>query len=165
MEQLAFDFDVTPEWVPIVVPTQMSLESLLAPSRDLCRDCGVRCAFNQGGAGRGVLYQVCDECAKVDSCRLRCCTPVAERRPAKMWGEREEAAHCDCGWWLYLDRWDDDGPTRVPLTPDEVLDLMAEHARPRHVSHWGASHLVTEHDDLIDRRERRRAAYRKRVAA
>jgi hypothetical protein len=165
VQQLAFDFDATPEWVPLVKPTTPNLATLVAEDR--CRDCGAKCAFNQGGATPGIgLFMVCDECAKLDRCRLVCCTPVAERRPSRIGLTLDEGAHCDCGWWIWAERWDDDDPkARIPLTPDEVVDLMAEHAEPRHVSRWGKAHLVAEHDELVAARERRRAAYRKRAAA
>lgn len=40
-------------------------------SRGLCRDCGVKCSYNQGGASSGGLYQVCDDCAQLDGCLTR----------------------------------------------------------------------------------------------
>jgi hypothetical protein len=165
MTQLAFDFDIDPEWVPILKPTRLSLETLIDPT-DRCRDCGIKCAFNQGGAGGGAMYTVCDDCAKIDACRLVCCSPVAERRPSKIGLTRDEGAHCSCGWWIFAERWsEDDALSREPLTPDELTDLMAEHAEPRHVSHWGESHPVAMHEALVAKRARRRAAYTKRAAA
>lgn len=47
-----FDLDA-PEWVPVY-------------SMDRCRDCGARCAANQGGVRDGQIFVVCDPCAALD---------------------------------------------------------------------------------------------------
>lgn len=143
--------DTLPEWVPLGWNDAM-----------LCGLCGRKTTMNQGGTETG---PVCDDCARIDRCRLQCCTPVAERRPAKVGHEREECAHCqDCGWFLFLEQWTDDGEWK-PYTPDEITDLMAAHAAPRHVTHWGEAHPPEKHDELVRAQQQRRDAYWKRVAA
>lgn len=153
MSQLTFDFDLeTTHWAPIYKPFNGSLVDYIGD--DLCRDCGAKTAYNQGGAGRSGIYAICDGCAQLDNCRLRTCRPVIERREASGFAV-EEVAHCqDCSWFV-IDRtgWDD---------AFEVDDLVAEHARPRHVSHWGMTHFMEEHDGLVAAREKRRAAYLRR---
>jgi hypothetical protein len=126
----------------------------------LCGLCGTKCSFNQGGSRTGA---VCDACALIDSCRLVCCEPVAERRKAHIGVDQFECAHCDCGWWQFETYWHDEGEYRL-YTPEEVTDMLAEHAIPRHVSHWGMSHPPEKHDDLVKAQAKRRAAYWARVA-
>jgi len=126
---------------------------------DRCRDCGRKAAYNQGGATPGVgSYMVCDGCADIDGCRLQVCNPYP------VWcsdrgTHTELAAMCeDCPWWLPAKHWGDGGEWRL-LTADEVTDMLAEHAAPRHVSHWGHSHPPGKHDDMVRAQAKRRAAY------
>lgn len=127
-----------------------------------CGLCGTKCSFNQGGTTTGA---VCDDCAQVDGCSIREHNPIVERRPSPFSMSTDQVAHCDnCGWWVNADHRNDDGDW-VPLTGDEVLDLCAEHARPRHTSHWGVSHEIAQHDALVAAQAKRRANYRKAVAA
>lgn len=156
-----------PSWEPIYVmfPSVDGLAAMLAEQR--CRDCGVKVSWMTGGGSRPGLgsFQVCEDCAQLDACRLRCCEPVAERRRAKVGVDQWECAHCDCGWWEFETYWHDEGEHRS-YTAEEITDMLAEHAIPRHVSHWGKSHFVTVHDDLVKAQARRRAAFlAKRVAA
>lgn len=120
-----------------------------------CGLCGATSKLNQGGTLTG---NVCDDCAQIDSCRLVECTPVAERRPDRMQKDRDKCAHCACGWWANAEYWHDDGEWRQH-TPEEVADMLAEHAQPRHVSHWGETHPPGEHDRLVAAQAKRRAAY------
>lgn len=140
------DFEETrTEWVPLGWNDGM-----------LCGLCGRKTTMNQGGSDVG---PVCDACAAIDRCRLRCCTPVVERRPSMFGHEREESAHCDdCGWFLLLERWTDDGELKQ-YTPEELTDLLAQHAEPRHVTHWGMTHPPAQHDALVKAQAKRRAAY------
>jgi hypothetical protein len=87
-----------------------------------------------------------------------CCDPVAERRPARVGHEREECAHCACGWWEFLDHWTDDGEW-VAYTPEEVTEMLAHHAEPRHASHWGCVHRPETHDALVNAQAKRRASF------
>jgi len=122
----------------------------------LCRDCGIKTAFNQGGARPGLgLFVVCNGCAGIDGCREQHCSPVIERR-ARPDFTVDEVAHCpNCSWFI-LDGapWEDE-----PYTADDLMDMLAEHARPRHVSRWGESHLIAEHDQLVADQAERRARY------
>lgn len=129
---------------------------------DRCGLCGTRTrGCNQGGTRTG---KVCDDCAQIDSCRLVCCEPVAERRPARVGVDQFECAHCACGWWAFETYWHDEGEHR-PYTAEEVADLLAEHAQPRHVSHWGHAHPPSRHDELVRAQAKRRAAYLKKEVA
>lgn len=58
------------EWVPIY-KWYGDLASMIQD--DLCRDCGCKSGYNQGGAGQpqGSSYMVCDDCAKLDECLTR----------------------------------------------------------------------------------------------
>jgi len=128
----------------------------------VCRDCGRKAAYNQGGANRLGLFMVCDGCAAIDSCRLQVCNPYP------VWcSDRgthiELAALCeDCPWRVDAKRWGE-GEWRH-LTPDEVADMVAEHATPRHVSRWGMSHPPEKHDALVRAQGKRRTDYLRRAA-
>lgn len=116
-----------------------------------CGFCGVKCSFNQGGSKTGA---VCDECAQIDHCQIRPHEPVIERRPSRLLNI-DEAAHClKCAWFLSVADSED-----VEYTPEQVAARVAEHARPRHTSHWGMSHEIGDHDRLVAERARRRAKY------
>lgn len=156
------DFEETrTDWVPIY-KIFGDLASMIRD--DLCRDCGAKSGYNQGGAGGPIhgSYMICDDCAGLDSCQLVCCEPVAERRPNREGGE--ESAHCACGWWLGSQYWADEGGW-VDYTPEQVADSIAAHAEPRHVSHWGISHHPDQHDRLIAAQQKRRAAYLRKARA
>lgn len=59
-----------------------------------CRDCGRRCAMNQGGAGEGHGFRVCDDCAQLDGCLTR----KHDRGPdwhVSHWGDSHPAADHD----------------------------------------------------------------------
>lgn len=129
---------------------------------DRCGLCGVKCSMNQGGTDTGA---VCDQCAQVDGCRIRPHDPVVERRPGQYGIQVEQVAHCaHCGWWINAERRNDDGDW-VPLTPEEVIDLCAEHARARHTSRWGMSHDISEHDVLVAAQAKRRASFLRKAEA
>lgn len=153
------DWTDAPEWEPIY--KTYDLAGMIADDR--CRDCGRKAAYNQGGANRLGSFMVCDGCAQIDGCSLQVCNPYP------VWcsdrGTRIElAAMCeDCPWWLDAKRWDDDGEW-VLLTPEEVADMVAEHATPRHVSRWGMTHPPGKHDDLVRAQGKRRADYLRRAA-
>lgn len=159
MTQLTFDLELdNPAWEPIVKVLGGGLGEYIKDDR--CRDCGAKGAYNQGGAGNGVAFMVCDRCAEIDSCRLQICTPILERRKVPNFTV-DELAHCETCPWFVLDRsgWDDN------FNADDLTDVLAEHAQPRHVSHWGNSHPVEKHDRLVRAQAERRAAYLKAVAA
>lgn len=146
------DWTAATEWSPIY-KVYGDLASMIQD--DLCRDCGAKSGYNQGGAGapRGTSYMVCDECAKIDGCYVREHEPVIERHG-------DQAARCSCGWWISATYWHDDGKN-VEYSTDELRDILADHIRPRHSSHWGCyPHEVEECARLFQERERRRARYR-----
>ncbi|GAA3730391.1 hypothetical protein GCM10022239_03730 [Leifsonia bigeumensis] len=127
------------------------------PITHACRDCGKRTSFDQGGGIPGVGgFTVCDGCAQIDQCRLQVCTPVIERRKAASYFVVPELAHCNDCYWFVLEPSTISGET---ITADDLIDMCAEHARPRHVSHWGESHLVEAHDGLVRKQAQRRAKY------
>jgi hypothetical protein len=117
-----------------------------------CRDCGTTHKINAGGSNGWM----CDDCAEIDQCRDLNCTPVLERRTVANFTV-DELAHCDNCHWFIHDRsaWDDE------FDAEDLSDELANHARPRHVSHWGKSHLIGEHDRLIRERSKRRSQYLK----
>ncbi len=157
--QLTFDLELeAPEWVPIYKPFGNNLAAYIRDDR--CRDCGVKCAYNQGGSNERGIFTVCDGCAEIDSCRLQVCTPILERRKVATF-TADELAHCESCSWFVLDRsgWDD------KFDADDLQDMLAEHAQPRHVSHWGCAHPVEKHDGLVAAQAKRRTAYLKAVAA
>lgn len=132
-------------------------EWVILGSWELCGLCGAKTSMNQGGSRTGV---VCNDCAKIDSCTVRPHDPIAERRPDRSFPTtRTQIAHCvHCGWTVDETYWSDEGEW-VPYTPDELMDLMAHHARPRHTSHWGETHEIADHDALVRAQTKRRENY------
>lgn len=125
-----------------------------------CGLCGSKCGYNQGGSRTGA---VCDDCAGVDSCRIRPHETVAERRKSGSATNSDEVAHCtQCTWSLFSMRWVES--EWVEFSEEEVAAAMAEHVRPRHTSHWGVSHEIADHDRLVAAQEKRRAKYLARGA-
>lgn len=157
------DFEETrTEWVPIVIRfDEQPLVRKLKAFDIICRDCGCKTAYSQGGADRDGHYAVCDDCAQLDNCRISVHEITEERRPGEY--GRTEVARCSCGWWLWAEHWADEGEWRE-LTPEQITDLLAGHLRPRHVSRWGKEHEIAEHDRLVEAQARRRAAYLRRTA-
>lgn len=176
-EQLMFDFDVTPEWTPLFhAPFDWTIYEALPKTEAVamwkayratwrCRDCG-RHKFTWshacGGANAGGSYDVCDDCAALDGCRLRTCEPETGRRKSVLNGT--DVAWCSCGWFVFEKFVDDEGVYR-PHTVDEVAVMCERHMVPRHVSRWGLSHSLVEHEQLMARQAKHRAAYRLAVAA
>lgn len=128
---------------------------------DRCGLCGTRVrGMNQGGSLTGV---VCDDCAQIDSCRIRDHEAFVVREHERNHTRALVVARClFCAWWLNGDRWT--GDRWVPLTVDEVVAAIAVHVRPRHTSHWGMSHEIADHDRLVAAQAKRRAAYLRAVA-
>ncbi|MFF2631984.1 hypothetical protein ACFVR6_03785 [Microbacterium sp. NPDC058021] len=107
------DFEETrTEWEPIYCRWDQPQLVRLVNADVICRDCGRKAGYNQGGADRTGSFMVCDDCASLD----RCLTRQHDRGP---------------GW---------------------------------HVSHWGESHRADEHDALVAKQAKRRAAYLARAA-
>lgn len=129
----------------------------------VCRDCGTKRVSGTGGGTPGLgQYEVCDECAAIDECRIREHEVVIERR-ASSFLTVDELAHCAfCHWFVSVHEWADG--TATDVTPERLAELAAEHVRPVHTSHWGKSHEITEHDGLVAARAHRRAAYLAREA-
>jgi hypothetical protein len=142
-----FDLD-GPAWVPIY-DVGMSF---------ICRDCGSRNAWENGGSEEGGIFNLCRGCAAVDGCRPYLHEPQVERRPARGFTV-DELASCSCGWFL-LDR-----PWDGPISSDAVLDAIAEHITLTESSRWGMPHTAVQHEALMAEREKRRAMYLKKVAA
>lgn len=144
------DFEETrPEWV-------------ILGDWDRCGMCGTRVhGMNQGGTRTGV---VCDDCAQIDSCRIREHETFIVRRVARDLPGALRVAEClHCAW--FLNAHDYTGGGSIPRTVQNVIEKCAEHVRPRHTSHWGMSHDIADHDRLVAGQARRRAAYLRKVAA
>lgn len=173
MSLALFDLEA-PEWAPVYEPrggweargvsaTESTPEEWVAFQRSLrCRDCGglmrrLRHTRSCGGVRDGGSFELCDDCAALDGCRLRCCEPIAKRGSGSLTGI-EHSAVCGCGWWLAYEHRDDDGDW-LPYTVEEVADAVAEHMIPRHVSHWGMTHFLAEHDALTVGQAKRRAEF------
>lgn len=130
---------------------------VLSGQMERCGLCGARCSYNQGGTDTG---PVCDACAVIDRCCIREHNPVAERRPERPF-TTDGVAHCEnCTWVLLARNWGEDRE----WTGDEILDAMAEHARPVHTSRWGVTHEIADHDRLVAEQAKRRATYLAKVA-
>lgn len=164
-------FELEPEaaeWVPINLQGSELVTLLRALGGPRCRDCGTRSKLNQGGARDAGVFYLCDDCAALDGARVSSHTTVVEdREPRNPWpGAPREAAHCqECGWFVDAARRSEDDPrVLIPLTADDVVDLCAEHERPRYRSRWGVAFELGEFEGRVAAREARRVAYRKRVA-
>lgn len=130
-------------------------EWVILGSWHLCGLCGAKTGMNQGGSRTGV---VCDACAMIDSCAIRPHEAVISRRWDRSLPRTRHVAEClHCGWWLDEQEWRDGA--YVPRTVAEVAERMLEHVRPRHTSHWGESHEIDAHDELVRKQAARRAAY------
>jgi hypothetical protein len=183
MSQLAFDLDLEVPWAPVWEPEVADFDMTFAGAggrivthtdgsevtkaewkafinAGRCRDCGIKCPIASGGTQDGHCYRLCEDCALLDGCRLDTHTTTIERGPAPShFPEREAAAHCnDCGWWLFLEHWADEGRW-IAYTPEEVIEACAEHEKPHHRGRWGRSHEISEHDGLVQRQAKRRAKY------
>lgn len=122
---------------------------------DRCGLCGVKCSMNQGGTDVGM---VCDGCAQIDRCRIREHEAVVCRSTARGTVLGRLVARClHCSWRLAESRWEEGAS--VPRTVEEVAAAMVEHVRPKHTSHWGESHEITAHDELVAAQAKRRASY------
>lgn len=132
----------------------------------VCRDCGRPKSFWQGGASQGVAFSLCDSCAAIDACRFR--HHECEIGDFGNWINHDPIViKCSCGWWETASHFDDEG-NFVRWTPDELVDIVAEHearGAREHVSHWGSVHDAADHDDLVEAQTKRRAAYLAKVAA
>lgn len=153
------DFEETRvEWTPIY-KVYGDLASMIQP--DLCRDCGAKSGYNQGGAGnpRGTSFMICDECARIDGCQVIEHDPVIERDEDS---GMQRAAHCSCGWWIGPRVWGDNHEPHE-YTLDELRDIVADHIRPRHRSHWGcAPHDIADCEKLHAAQQKRRENYLRR---
>lgn len=65
------DWEDSPEWEPIVNRWDQPDLARLVGAFVLCRDCGAKANYNQGGAGGEGTYMVCDPCAQLDACTTR----------------------------------------------------------------------------------------------
>lgn len=134
---------------------------VLSSQWERCGLCGTRCGYNQGGTDTG---PVCDACAVIDRCRVREHEAIIVRyRDRNLPGAVRVAKCLHCAWFLNADRWEDG--ESIPRTVDEVAEAMLEHVRPKHTSHWGVSHEITDHDRLVGEQAKRRAAYLRQVVA
>lgn len=174
MSMALFDLE-PPAWAPIyhsrggwenrgVTATESTPEEWKA-YRDAvrCRDCGSRRfphTLGCGGAGAAGIFDVCDGCAELDGCHEWEHSPEVGRFPHPLGYKVDVLARCSCGWFVME-------PQRVyskePVTPDQILDAIAEHVQYTHASRWGCSHKAEDHGRLVDEREKRRAAYRREV--
>lgn len=149
------DWTDAPEWLPLYKPFGVTLASVMMGDR--CRDCGARASYNQGGAAEAGIYMVCDECAQIDGCWVNDHELLIGPHRS---GGLNLAARCSCGWDIAAHHPDGDGGY-VPWTPEELADIMANHLRPKHSSHWGTyPHEIADCERLHKERERRRARYR-----
>lgn len=173
-----FDLEPDVEWAPVFHPP-LDFDPLKDGERWKayrallrCRDCGrpvkgMPWKRGCGGARDEGAFDLCDDCAALDGAVVSSHTTVVERRPAHpgSFPNKEEAAHClDCGWWLFLDYWGDEGGW-VVYTPEEIVEACTQHEVPRWRSRWGVVHELGEHDGLVSARAKRRAAYLREVAA
>jgi hypothetical protein len=59
-----------PEWQPVYKLWGMD-PLTRAVVRELCRDCGRKAGYNQGGSDHVGIFMVCDDCASLDRCTTR----------------------------------------------------------------------------------------------
>lgn len=170
IEDVGWHWDKNPSRLSIVVHedgTKVSREEwrqFTGLSR--CRDCGAKCSFNSGGGRAGRSYQVCDPCTQLDGAHVHCCR-AARCEPFMEWSWTVAASCLDCTWTMWTERFVADGePMETePIPAAEIDAAIAHHNRAHYVSHWGSSHELGQHDNLVRLQAQRRAKYLREVAA
>lgn len=89
------DFEETaaPGWEPVYKRWDMD-PLVRAIQGELCRDCGRKAGYNQGGSDSIGIFMVCDDCATLDSCLTRQHTRGPDWHVSH-WGDSHAAADHD----------------------------------------------------------------------